>query len=265
MFVFLSKVLDLLLAPLSWGLLLGVLGLLLSRRRARLAAGLQGLGLLVVYVFSLEPTANGLQRWVEAGAVSTYRPDVAYDAVIVLGGAVDADATERSGLPEYTHPVERILRGYELLLQGRARQVLISGGTLDTRPGALVEADILARQLRLWGIEPERIFLERRSRNTRENAVESERLIREKGWQRLVLVTSAAHMPRALGTFHAVGLKPDTLVVDVRAHDWHLRGAWWQPRASNLSAGTDALRELFGRLVYRLRGWTPSPSGTGPG
>ncbi|PTL75345.1 YdcF family protein [Vitiosangium sp. GDMCC 1.1324] len=255
MFVFLSKLLDLLLAPLSWGLLLGGAGLLLRRRRARLAAWLQGLGLAVLYVFSTEPVANGLQCWVEAGAVSTYRPDVVYDAVIVLGGAVDADATERSGLPEFTHPVERILRGFELLRDGHARQVLLSAGTLDTRPGALVEADVLARQLRLWGIEPERIVTEGRSRNTRENAVESERIIREKGWKRLVLVTSAAHMPRALGTFEAVGLKPDTLVVDVRAHDWHVRGAWWQPRASNLAAGTDVLRELVGRLVYRLWGW----------
>jgi uncharacterized SAM-binding protein YcdF (DUF218 family) len=254
-FVFLSKLLDLLLAPLTWGLLLGVGGAVLRRRRARLAAWMQGLGLLVLYAFSTEPMANALQRWVEAGAVSTYRPEVAYDAVIVLGGAVDADATQRSGLPEYSPAVERILRGFELLRDGRARQVLLAAGTLDTRPEALVEADVLARQLRLWGIEPERIVIERRSRNTRENAVESERIIREKGWKRLVLVTSAAHMPRALGTFEAVGLRPDTLVVDVRAHDWHVRGTWWQPRASNLSAGTDALRELFGRWVYRLRGW----------
>lgn len=255
MFVFLSKVLDLLLAPLTWALLLGLGGWVLRRGRARLAAWMRGLGLLVLYAFSTEPMANLLQRQVEAGAVSTYRPDVTYDAVIVLGGAVDADATERSGLPEYNPAAERILRGFELLRDGHARQVLLSAGTLDTRPGALVEADVLARQLRLWGIAPERIVLEGRSRNTRENAVESERIIREKGWKRLVLITSAAHMPRALGTFEAVGLKPDTLVVDVRAHDWHVRAAWWQPRASNLSAGTDALRELFGRLVYRLRGW----------
>jgi uncharacterized SAM-binding protein YcdF (DUF218 family) len=254
-FLFLSKVLDLLLAPLTWGLLLVGLGLVL-RRRARLSLGLQVLGLLVLYAFSTEPVANALQRWVEAGAVSTYRPDEVYDAVIVLGGLVDADATERSGLPEYTPAVERLLRGYELVREGRAERMFLVGGTLDPRPGALVEADILARQLRMWGVEPERIVTERRSRNTRENALEAERIIREKGWEKLLLVTSAAHLPRALGTFEAVGLKPDTLAVDVRAREWHPRGTWWQPRASNLSAGTDALRELFGRWVYHLRGWT---------
>ncbi|MET0401809.1 MAG: YdcF family protein [Cystobacter sp.] len=255
MFVFLSKLLDLLLAPFTWGLLLVALGGFLRRKRARLGVGLQVFGWLALYVFSTEPVATALQRWVEAGAVSTYKPDTVYDAVIVLGGALDADATERSGLPEYNPAVERILRGFELLRSGKARDVLLSAGTLDTRPGALVEADVLARQLELWGIAPERIVREGRSRNTRENAVESERLIRERGWRSLVLVTSAAHMPRALGTYEAVGLHPDTLVVDVRAHEWHPRGSWWQPRVSNLSAGTDALRELFGRFVYRLRGW----------
>ena len=255
MFLLLSKLLDLLLSPLSWGLLLGLGGVVLRRRRARLAVGLQMLGLGVLYVGSTEPVANAMQRWVEAAAVSTYRPNVTYDAVIVLGGAVDADATERSGLPEFSPAVERILRGFELLRSGRARQVLLSGGTLDTRPGALVEAAVMARQLRLWGVEPERIVIEGNSRNTRENALESERIIREQGWHSLLLVTSAAHMPRALGTFEAVGLHPDALVVDIRAHDWHPRLAWWQPRASNLAAVTDALRELFGRFVYQLRGW----------
>ncbi len=256
MFVFLSKVLDLLLAPLTWALLLVAAGWGVRRWR-RLSLGLRLAGLGVLYAFSTEPVANGLQNLVEAGVEGTYRPEVTYDAVIVLGGMVDADATERSGLPEYTLAVERILRGYELVRDGRARQVLLSAGTLDPRPEALVEADILARQLRLWGVEPEKVVVERRSRNTRENAVESARLIRERGWERLLLVTSSAHMPRALGTFEAVGLKPDTLPVDVRARAWHLRwGMVWQPRASHLSQSTDALRELFGRLVYRLRGWT---------
>jgi uncharacterized SAM-binding protein YcdF (DUF218 family) len=254
-FVFLSKILDLLLSPLTWSLLLGVAGFVLRRRRARLASWLRGLGLAVLYVFSTEPVANGLQVWVEAAAVSTYRPDVTYDAVIVLGGAVDSSAIERSGMPEYNPAVERVLQAFELLREGHARQVLLTAGSLDKRPEAILEADVLSKQLQAWGIPPERIVAERNSQNTRENAVESERIIREKGWKRLVMITSAAHMPRAQATFAAVGLKPDTLVVDVRAHEWIIRSTWWQPRASNLSAGTDALRELFGRVIYRLRGW----------
>lgn len=255
MFLFLSKLLDLLLAPLSWGLLL-LLAALLLRRRARLARALQGLALALLYLFSIEPVSDGLMRLTEAGAVSTWRPDVVYDAVIVLGGGLDPGATERSGRPEYNAAPERILRGYELLREGRARRMLISGGSLDRRPQAVIEAEVLARQLQQWGIAPERLVIEGRSRNTRENALESEKLVRAHGWQSLLLVTSAAHMPRAQGCFAAVGLRPDTLPVDVRASAVPWRMGSWLPRAGALNASTDALRELAGRVVYRLRGWT---------
>jgi uncharacterized SAM-binding protein YcdF (DUF218 family) len=254
MFLILSKILDLFLGPLTWAVLLIAAGLLL-RRRARLAVGLQVLGLVVLYVFSIEPTAGALMRRTEAGVRETYRPDVVYDAVIVLGGGLDPDATEASGRPEYNGAGERILRGYELLREGRARHILISGGSLDPRPEAVIEAEVLARQLRAWGIEPERIFTEGRSRNTRENAVESEKVIREQGWQRLLLVTSAAHLPRAYGCFAAVGIRPDTFAADVRASPGK-RSPSWLPRAYHLSASSETLRELAGRLVYRLRGWT---------
>ncbi len=256
MFLFLSKILDLLLAPLTWGMVFIVAGLAL-RRRVRLSLGLAVLGLGVLYVFSIEPVAGGLMRWVESGVKSTYRPEVEYDAVIVLGGGLDPDATEQSGRPEYNGAGDRILRGYELLREGHARNVLISGGSLDPRPEAVIEAEVLAKQLQRWGIEPERIYQEGRSRNTRENAVESEKIIRERGWEKLLLVTSAAHMPRAYGCFVAVGLEPDTLVADIRAPPGKRRPSLL-PRAYHLSASSDALRELAGRVVYRVRGWTTS-------
>ncbi len=255
MFLFLSKVLDLFLAPLSWALLFLVAGALL-RRRTGLARLSSGLGLAVLYAFSTEPVSAALMRATEAGAVSTFRPDVTYDAVIVLGGGLDPTATERSGQPEYNAAPERVLRGFELLRDGRAQRVLISGGSLDPRPQAVIEADVLSRQLQAWGIPAERIVTEGRSRNTRENALESERIIREQGWKTLLLVTSAAHMPRAAGCFAAVGLRPDTLPVDVRTSLTPLRRMSWMPRAGNLSQSTDALRELAGRVVYRRRGWT---------
>jgi uncharacterized SAM-binding protein YcdF (DUF218 family) len=253
-FIILSKTLDLFLGPLTWVVLFIVAGMFL-RRRARLAIGLQVLGLAVLYVFSIEPVAGALIRATEAGVRATYRPDMVYDVVIVLGGGLDPDATEISGRPEYNAAGDRILRGYELLREGRARNVLISGGTLDTRPEAPIEAEVLARQLQQWGIEPGRIFTEGTSRNTRENALESQKIIEQQGWKTLLLVTSAAHMPRAYGCFAALGIRPDTFVADVRSPPGR-RPPSWLPRAYHLSASSEALRELAGRWVYRRRGWT---------
>jgi uncharacterized SAM-binding protein YcdF (DUF218 family) len=86
--------------------------------------------------------------------------------------------------------------------------------------------------------------------------VESERLVREHGWKTLLLVTSAAHMPRAAGCFAAVGLRPDMLPVDVRISSTPLRRMSWLPRVGNLGQSTEALRELVGRVVYEQRGWS---------
>ncbi len=252
MFLFLSKVLDWLLAPLSWALLL-LAWAALSRARPRRAFALAGAAAGILVVFSLEPVANGLDRFAEGGARTTYRPDVVYDAVVVLGGMVDAAARRASGETALDVHADRVLRAFELLRAGRARAVLISGGVLAPQPGDVPEADLLAARLAQWGVSPAQIVTEARSRNTRENAIESSRVAAARGWKTLLVVTSAAHMPRAMGCFRAVGVEPDALPVDRRAGDG--RGQSWLPRATALARSTDVLRELAGRVVYRALGY----------
>ena len=79
----------------------------------------------------------------------------------------------------------------------------------------------------------------------------------------MLIVTSAFHMPRAAECFAAVGMKVDTLSVDYRAHQ-HGGGELfaWMPRARELATTSAALREVFGRLVYRVQGYgkaVPAP------
>jgi uncharacterized SAM-binding protein YcdF (DUF218 family) len=251
-FFLLSKTLDALLSPLWWAVALIAVGLgrltPANRRRWYALAGL-----VVLLIFSLEPFANALERALERGATQTYRRDLTYDAVILLGGVVERDAI--SGRPAYNEGVERLLVTFDLLRTNNARFAILSGGVLDPAVPDLVEASVLARQLVEWGIAPERLVMETRSRNTRENAVESRRMADEHGWSRLLVVTSAFHMPRALGCFRAVGLAVDTLPVDYRAYDPARFSGSWLPRAAQLERSTMALREWFGRGVYRLRGY----------
>jgi uncharacterized SAM-binding protein YcdF (DUF218 family) len=253
-FVLLSKTLDVLVAPLSWSIALAALGLALRGRRPRLAAAAAALGLAVLVIFSLEPVADRLDARVEAGAPTTFRPGAPYDAMIVLTGMVDDAATRRSGELELTAAADRIVRAATLLRAGAARDVLLTGGSAFPEAGDVPEAERLRDLLVALGIEPGRIVVEGRSRNTRENAAESARVVAARGWRRLLLVTSAAHAPRALGCFRAVGLDPDLLAVDRRAGDG--TSASWLPRSGALARSTAALREAAGRVVYRLRGWT---------
>lgn len=253
MFLTLSKVLDVLAGPLTWAIAL-TLAAVLGRRRPRAATALGLAGVAVLITFSLEPVAGSLMRWTEAGAQATFTPGATYDAVIVLGGIVDPAACRRSGQIELMESVDRIVRAVALLRAGQARMVLLSGGEITALPGEPSEAERLASYLRDEGIAPDRILVEGRSRNTRENAVESARIVGERGWRRLLLVTSAWHAPRALGCFRAVGLAPDVLPVDYRATN--ASDESWLPRAAALARSTEMLRELLGRAVYRAAGYS---------
>lgn len=252
MFIALSKLLDWLVAPLSWALLL-LLASALVRRGPPVRAALAAAAAAVLVVFSVEPVSTRVQRLAERGARSTYRPDVVYDAVVVLGGTLDRPATRGSGEVQLNEAAERIIRGCELVRAGRARHVLVSAGNLGPLPGEPAEADVLAAKLTQWGVSPSQIVVEASSRNTRENAIHSSRIAAARGWRTLLVVTSAAHVPRALGCFRAVGLEPDVLPVDRRAGDG--RGASWLPRSGALDASTDAIRELVGRAAYRVLGY----------
>jgi uncharacterized SAM-binding protein YcdF (DUF218 family) len=246
-FFFLSKTLDIVFSPLTWAALLVAAGLVKRRRRLSLA----GLGVLLL--FSLEPFENLLLYALERGAPRTYRGDVPYDAVILLGGAVERATMPAQ--PSYNDNVERLLETYDLLRANRARFAIVSGGAIDARERAPVEAEVLAAQLVDWRVDPERVIVEGRSRNTHDNAVESKRIVLERGFTRLLVVTSAFHMSRALGCFRAVGLPVDALPVDYRAYDYKRFSGSWLPRASALERSTMVLREWFGHGVYRIQGY----------
>jgi len=255
-FYFLSKLLDVLLSPLSWGLVLLALAVPWRRRpsphwrRKRL---LGAAGLAILLLSSSWPISNALTRSLEGAARPTYRPEVVYDVVVLLGGVVDEDAMARSGQLAYNDNVERLVITHKLLRDGNARSVIISGAATDHKE--LGEAVVLGRQLEDWGIAKERIIIEDRARNTRENAVFTQEIVRARAFERVLVVTSAFHMVRATECFAAVGQPVDTLAVDYRGHDRTGRLGEWLPRAHSASVTTAMLREVAGRLIYRVQGY----------
>lgn len=259
MFFVLSKVLDVFLCPYTWGVILlclatpwGVRGA--RRWRRRRAFGIAGL--VVLLLSGMSPLSNALMWRMERVTTTTYRADVTYDAVVLLGGMVDEEATEESKLPSYNDSVDRLLITYRLLREGKARSVIVSAAANEAFP-ASGEAAVIARQLAEWGIEKERITIEDKAQNTRENALFSQQIAKERGFTTVLVVTSAFHMSRAEGCFNAVGMKVDTLPVDFRAHarSGHAAGDW-VPRVDGLGDMSGTLHELFGRIVYRVRGYS---------
>jgi uncharacterized SAM-binding protein YcdF (DUF218 family) len=258
LFYVFSKILDIALSPLSWGLVLIVWGAPLTKRalrRRRVRPLACALGVLVIFVFSLEPVANGLFGHLEDLAVRTDTKDKTYDVVVLLGGVVDDRAMEKSGgMISFNDNVERLLDTAVVMQEGRARYVIVSGGAVDDTRG-FVEAKVLADALVRLGIARERIIIEDKAMNTRDNATYSADIARARGFSKMLIVTSAFHMRRARACFEKVGLDVDTLPVDYRTYSTDKYSGSWLPRASNLERSTAALREMSGYYIYRARGY----------
>lgn len=229
MFFSISKAVEWLPDPLIWAGPLLVLAVVL-RKRVALAAALALLAVLVPLVFASPPVSSSLERWAAGSVGDTLRPRVRYDAVILLSGT----------------PEEGLSAAARLLQTGRARFLLYSG-VLDAGEATRVVAEFRRR-----GIPDEQVAFESESRNTRENAVASARVVRERGWEQLVLVTGAIHARRALACFRRVGLTPDLMRVWVpgeRPPD-HLL-----PETGALTASTAVVHEVLGYLAYRVAGY----------
>lgn len=254
-FLVMSKLLDLVIAPLTWALVLvSVAAVLAWRTKSRAAAWCALAAVALVWVFSSQPVADALTRRLESSAPSTQRAGAHYDAAIVLGGIANERAMRDTGQPAYNDAVDRLIAANRLFKGGKVDAIVVSGGcwTPDLRP----EAEWLADQLVEWGVPRERVVVEARSLNTRENATNCASIARERGWDELVLITSAAHMPRALGAFAAAELRVDALPVDFHASDTPPWSTGLLPRSQALHESTNAIREGVGRGVYRVMGYS---------
>lgn len=176
------------------------------------------------------------------------------DAIVVLGGALDLDNSS-PGQAEYNPAADRLIYGVRLARRYPRAVLVFSGGTASLFDKVHTEAPLLRDEAIALGTPPQRILIEDRSRNTRENAVESKRVLAPTKSTSVVLVTSAFHMKRALACFRKAGLPATPYAVDFRGHRSARDPFGWVPEANNLAESTSAIREYVGALMYRLQGY----------
>jgi uncharacterized SAM-binding protein YcdF (DUF218 family) len=251
-----AKVAGTALRAESWLLLLAAISFwaaIVGRNTvSRIASGGLVSALLLI---GFLPLGDLLQRPLEDSFVTA--PDLgAVDGIILLGGGEDVAASRASGRPQVGEGGDRYLATIALAHQHPDARVVFAGGSgrvRDLDGAAVSEADVAQQILLAHGIGPERIILERRSRNTAENARLARDLAQPQDGERWVLVTSAFHMPRAMQSFEAVGWK--TLVpypVDHRSRSWSDGLGWNVDR--NLLLLNTAVREWVGRAAYAVAG-----------
>ena len=243
--------------PLSVALLLLLVALILVRRdRKRTAAGFLALALVVLWVASMPLTANLLYRNIESPYLPVPLDQVpSGGCIIVLGGVLGAPLPPRVDI-EFNDSIDRLYKTAQLYRAGKAPYVIVTGGNQPWSESGTVEAELIRDVLMEWGVPKDAIFLEGSSRNTRENALYSKNIIDAISCQSPLLVTSAAHMPRAVSAFGSVGVRVTPVSTDVRVAGKALPAVMdFLPDAGALAMTSDALREWIGQKVYAMQGW----------
>lgn len=176
--------------------------------------------------------------------------------IIVLGGAEEAPRTRATGLPAVNDAAERFLAGIALAKTYPEAKIIFSGGSGALLGSGVSGATVAAQIFADSGIAADRVVLERDSRNTAENAGLTRLRVDPTSDGPWLLVTSAFHMPRAVGAFCAAGwtnLVP--YPVDFRAAGGMATG--WN-LARNMRNFNLAMKEWIGLVAYRMTGRTDS-------
>lgn len=249
----LSKLLSLLIYPLSLSLLLCVLALIFFRLRwPRFGFYTLLLATSWLYLCSTSLFADFLNGTLERGFVPRAMSVIGKaDAIVLLGGGTRGD-THMGTLPDLNQRGDRLVHAFALYKAGKAPVIVLSGGTVK---GARTEAQQMKDILVVMGVPPQHIVLENQSRDTHDNAVLTAQLLTARGIHRILLVTSAYHMRRSLALFEAQGLEVVPAPTDYQQLVAEQVLPSWLPLISNLSQSTDALHEIVGFWVYRWKGW----------
>jgi len=255
MFFILSKTASLLLVPSNLLLLIGLVGLaLLFTRFKRAGRRMVAASLVLFLIIGFLPVGGLLDHKLENRFPPWDPARGAPDGIIVLGSAINPIISRARGDTALTDSAERVTVIARLARAYPQARIVYSSGNASIFGGP-AEADYVIPLLQSFGVPAARVTLERRSRNTYENALFSKALLKPKPGERWLLVTSARHMPRAIGCFRRVGFPVEAYPVD-----WRTLPRWRFRLATTFARGlrrTDrAVHEWLGLLVYWLTGRT---------
>jgi uncharacterized SAM-binding protein YcdF (DUF218 family) len=258
MFFVLAKVLGFFALPSNILIALGLAGvaLMATPRFARTGRRLVATAVVLFAIAGLSPFGNALILPLEQRFPAWDAARGAPDGIVVLGGAVETLISQARGDVALNEAADRMTAVADLARRYPNARIVFSGGSGHLIYGGPSEAELAGRLFASFGIAKDRMTLEGKSRDTAENARFTRTLVQPKVGERWLVVTSAHHMPRAIGTFRAAGFPVEAYPVDYRT-----RGAADLLRPfSNVGDGlrrTDtAAREWVGLVVYRLTGRT---------
>lgn len=259
--IFLSKLLPLFVYPAGLAFLLLLAALIFWKKRS-LAKLFILLSFLIIFLAG--------NRWVSMSIVhsleSRYPPlseNEKADVIVVLGGGTDPLQYPRQ-MVEVNGAGDRMVYAAKLFKDGVADKLILSGGTLDwqgeTETTPAKDMELL---MNFMGVPENAMILQGDSANTAQDADFSTSIIKENNWKRVVLVTSALHMPRSVDLFRRLGVEVIPAPTDFTITDqaWNELFSWkWEnvlinilPTSSSLKSTTSSMKEYIGMAVNSLK------------
>lgn len=206
------------------------------------------------WLFSIPALSTALQRGYPALAQPSLPPGDEV-AIVIVGAGLQ---TFRAGGEEINVPTPQsafnLLRGRQLYRQMDEPWVIVSGGIANAAVQRVREADLMADALRKDGVRDDRLILERRSNTTHTQAIEVAAIARARGFTTLILVTSPAHLRRALGVFRAQGVLAVAAPAEFTS-ERRIPLRVWLPTPGALDVARDAMYDYMAWVYYWSRGW----------
>lgn len=254
----LSKILGLLAQPSSVAILCALAGLWMTRRGAGSRAGrrLAWGGVLALIAGGLTPVGNLLMIPLEQRFASVAPPTAGdrVDGIILLGGFEDGWVSAGRGGLGLNEAAERVTEGLRLALRHPEAKVVFTGGVGGLLARNVEAVSPVAGFLVDGGVARERLVLEGRSRNTYENAVFTREIVAPAPGERWYLVTSAYHMPRAMGLFRKAGFDVVAYPVDYRTRGPVDLTRFFERIPQGLMRLDVSFNEWLGLAAYRALG-----------
>jgi uncharacterized SAM-binding protein YcdF (DUF218 family) len=251
MFVLKQFLKQIILPPVVWIIPLLIVLIFWRRRWAR--------KLLFVNLCAIVILHSGvIGHWLRYPLESRYAPLINpkdaghYDAIVVLTSA----SIPAGGLLRFPTVDEHMFRRLDeawRLYKIQPRPIIVSGGHVNPFTHDRGENKIACDYLVRWGVAQNHVLGEAKSRDTFESAVETAKLIKQKGWKRYLLVTSAVHMPRSMLAFSSNAPEPVPAPGDFTVREWKPSPLDFAPTASAARAITLTLHEYIGLLNYYWR------------
>jgi uncharacterized SAM-binding protein YcdF (DUF218 family) len=223
-------------------------------RRRGVATWLLGIGAVLLFVFSTPVMTNLLLRPLELRYPPFAADGGGVGAVVVLGSGVRNGAPDEGGDPSLSRTAyTRVVSGF-LLSRRLGVPIVVSGGTTWRNQGTKTEAEVARNLLVRLGAARENIYTEGSSRTTWENARNVAVVLKDRGVSRVALVTSAAHMPRAMLAFGRAGVACVAAPTDYLSVGARISAPDFLPSFGTLQDSFSALQEYFGLVLYAVRG-----------